>query len=150
MRRSLILTLALALAACSRSPATPAPLDTKNDACAFCRMSVSNAGFAAQLVAPGEEPKFFDDVGCLRDYLAAKRVAGRAVCYVADHRTKAWVVAAAATYSICPALDTPMASHLLAHADTASRDRDPDVQRCAPATIGSVFGATGPPDGRSR
>ena len=30
-----------------------------------CRMAVSAAGVAAQVVAPGEEPRFFDDIGCL-------------------------------------------------------------------------------------
>jgi len=59
--------LALALTACTRGPAHPGTLDTRNDACAHCRMAVSDPRFAAQLAAPGEEPRFFDDLGCLRD-----------------------------------------------------------------------------------
>ena len=56
--------------ACRGGPARPAALDTRNDACSSCRMPVSNAKLAAQLAAPGEEPRFFDDIGCLRDFLA--------------------------------------------------------------------------------
>jgi copper chaperone NosL len=82
--------LALFLAACASGPPRPATLDTKNEQCATCRMAVSDARFAAQLVAPGEEPRFFDDLGCLRDWLtgggAAKLAAGT-IAYVADHRT---------------------------------------------------------------
>ena len=38
----------LAVLACSRGPLGPAPLDTRNEACAHCRMAVSDARFAAQ------------------------------------------------------------------------------------------------------
>jgi copper chaperone NosL len=117
------------LAACSPAgPPPPAPLDTANEACRHCRMMVSDARFAAQLVAPGEEPLFFDDAGCLRDFLADnpdKRAAFTA--YVADHRTRAWVLADLAVYTRVEGLSTPMDSHLIAHADAASRAADPGV-----------------------
>lgn len=126
MRRLLLLAL---LAACSPAgPPPPAPLDTANEACRHCRMMVSDARFAAQLVAPGEEPLFFDDAGCLRDFLAENpdRHAGF-TAYVADHRTRAWVSADLAVFTRVERLSTPMDSHLIAHADAASRAADPDA-----------------------
>ena len=81
------------LAACGDGTQGPAPLDTKNDACAWCRMSVSDLRFAAQLTAPGHEPKFFDDAGCLRDWLKAPREEAPWTAWVTDHRTKEWVKA---------------------------------------------------------
>jgi len=48
-----------------------------------------------------------------------------AVLYVADHRTKAWIRADAAVFTAVASLATPMDSHLIAHADAASRDADP-------------------------
>ena len=58
------------------------------------------------MLAPGEEPRFFDDVGCLRDFLAARPARpAREVAYVADHRTKAWVRARAAVYARVPGLE---------------------------------------------
>ncbi len=141
-------TLALALAACPGGAPGPAPLDTRNDACAHCRMAVSDARFAAQLVAPGEEPRFFDDVGCLRDWLRAHpERPRRARAFVADHRTKVWVPAAAAVYTHAPALETPMASHLVAHQDAASRAADPAAAGGKSLGAAEVFGAAGPPDG---
>ena len=140
--------LALALAACSGGPAQPAALDTRNDACAHCRMAASDARFASQVAAPGEEPRFFDDIGCLRDWLAKGPPLPRgAVAFVADHRTRAWVRAARAVYTQRESLATPMSSHLVAHADAASRDADPAAaggRRLEPA---EVFGPAGPPDG---
>ncbi len=147
MKGAGILAALLALAACSRGTPGPAPLDTRNDACAHCRMAVSDARFAAQLVAPGEEPRFFDDVGCLRDWLRAHpdRPA-RARAFVADHRTRAWVPAAAASYTSGP--ETPMSSRLVAHESAASRDADPAAAGGKPVSAAEVFGPAGPPDGR--
>jgi copper chaperone NosL len=142
-------SLALAVAACSRGPVQPVAIDTRNDACSSCRMAISDVRFAAQLVAPGEEPKLFDDVGCLRDWL---RRAGRpprgAVAFVADHRTRQWVRASAAVLTRRDGLETPMASHLVAHASAASRDADPAAAGGTPVSPAELFGPDGPPDGR--
>jgi copper chaperone NosL len=141
--------LALLLGACASGPPGPAPLDTRNDACFFCRMAASDPRFAAQIVAPGEEPRFFDDVGCLASYVKGKHGALRkeALAYVADHRTKAWVPAKRAVYTRVEGLQTPMGSHVVAHSDAASRAADPEARGGAPMTAGELFGPGGPPAG---
>jgi copper chaperone NosL len=148
-RATLLLALALAVG-CSSGPPQPAPLDTRNEACASCRMAVSSAAFASQLVAPGELPRFFDDLGCLSDYLKAGRAGEGAVAYVADHRTRAWVRADRAVYTRVAGLETPMGSHVIAHADAASRDQDADARGGSAVAIGELFGAAGPPVGVER
>jgi copper chaperone NosL len=140
------MAIALVVVACAQGPPRPASLDTKNDQCASCRMAVSNARFAAQIVTPAEEPLFFDDVGCLRDYLeATKTRAPLAIAYVADHRTRAWVPASQAVYARVPSLATPMGSHLVAHTDGLSRDQDADARGGEPLTPVDVFGPGGLP-----
>lgn len=141
--------LAAAALACRGGAARPSPLDTRNDLCSSCRMPVSNPKLAAQLAAPGEEPRFFDDVGCLRDYLArgATPPPG-SIAYVADHRTGEWAPASAALFSRCPSVETPMASHIVAHANEASRASDPSASGCAPLTPVELFGPPGPPAGK--
>ena len=141
--------LALLLGACASGPPGPAALDTRNEACSFCRMAVSDPRFAAQIVAPGEEPRFFDDAGCLASYVKGKHDAlpKQAVAYVADHRTKAWIPARSAAYTKVEALQTPMGSHVIAHADAASRDADPDARGGAPVAAADLFGPEGPPGG---
>jgi copper chaperone NosL len=139
--------LILALASCRGGAPEPAALDTKNEQCGFCRMAVSDARFAGQLVAPGEIPRFFDDLGCLGSFLKAGSLPRGALVYVADHRTKAWLRAEAAVYTRVPGLATPMSSHLIAHGDAASRDADPDASGGSSARIEDVFGPAGPPRG---
>jgi copper chaperone NosL len=147
MTRTLAAALVL-LAACSAGPPPPAALDTRNESCASCRMAISEARFAAQIVAPFEEPRFFDDIGCLARFVQdAHALAPGAVAYVADHRTRAWVRADAAVYVLAPSVTTPMGSHLLAHADAVSRDADPEAAGGSPRTVAQVFGPGRAPGG---
>jgi copper chaperone NosL len=139
----------LFLIACARGEPSPAALDPRTEACAFCRMAVSDPRSAAQLVAPGEEPRFFDDVGCLGRHLAASPPPRGAVAFVADHRTGAWVRADRAVYTHQPTVETPMGSHLLAHADAASRDADPAARGGSERSARDVFGPGGAPAGES-
>jgi copper chaperone NosL len=135
--------LLLALGGCGSAPPEPAPLDTRHEACTTCRMTVSEARFAAQIVAPGEVPRFFDDLGCLAAFLKANRAPAEAAIFVADHRTRAWVRADAAVYTRVPGLSTPMGSHLVAHADAASRDRDAAAQGGTAVTPLELLGTGG-------
>jgi len=144
--KRLVLLIALLLAGCARSPALPVQPDTKHDACGWCRMAVSDLRFAAQLVAPNEEPRFFDDIGCLATFLTAGGAPAKGqLAYVADHRTKQWVRASTALYTKVPGLLTPMNSFLVAHADAASRAADDAAKGGTPMTVIQVFGRNGVP-----
>jgi len=110
-------------------------------------MAVSEARFAAQLVARGEEPFFFDDLGCLRDFRRANGGAPSRTAYVADHRTRQWVSAERAVYTRVPGLATPMGSQLVAHADAPSRDLDPSVRGGSPVPVAEVLGAASAAEG---
>jgi copper chaperone NosL len=142
-----LLVLASLLAGCGAGGAAPpATLDAANETCRWCRMAVSDPRYAAQIAAPEEEPLFFDDVGCLRDFLHdSGDLPPHAVAYVADHRTRAWVRAERAVYTRAPSLQTPMGSHLIAHADGPSRAADPDAAGGAALTAADVFGPDGLP-----
>ena len=143
MRSSLrvvaVLSVAV-LAACGGGADGPAPVDTKNDACAWCRMSVSDLRFAAQLTAPGHEPKLFDDAGCLRDWLKEPREAAEWTAWLSDHRTKEWVKAKDAVLVRDPAIQTPMSSGLVAWANADSREQDPAGKGGTPVPVAEVVG----------
>ena len=147
-RPAAVLALALVFAgACRSGPPEPAALVAGEEACASCRMTVSEPRFASQLVAPGEEPRFFDDHGCLRDFLRAGRAPRGGVAFAADHRTREWVDAGRAVYTRVPGLHTPMGSGLVAHADAASRAADPVAAPGAPLAAADVFGTALPARG---
>jgi copper chaperone NosL len=143
MRAAVATLLALGVAACASGPPQPVAVDTLNDQCATCRMVISDPGFAAEVVAPGEEPRLYDDLQCLRDGLATAPPAGDARVFVADHRTGAWVAADRAFYVRIPDLATPMASHWVAYADEASRRADPYAAAGVALAASEVLGRAG-------
>jgi copper chaperone NosL len=138
-RRIASLSFILAAAACASRQATPAALDNAHDQCASCRMIVSDHRFASQVAAPYEEPRFFDDMSCLADYLATATLPKNAVVYVADHRTKAWVPASEAVYTRLKGAGGAMGSQVAAHASVSSRDADPDAVSGEPLDRATVF-----------
>lgn len=116
-------TLAL-LAACA--PGDPRPVDLQpGTPCAYCRMTIVDSKLASQIVAPGEDPRLFDDLGCLQAYLAQEGVGGRpgidlSRVFVADHTTGEWIRWREAVLTRDPAIATPMNSHLVAHRAAAA------------------------------
>lgn len=144
-RRLGLLALAIVLPfvtpGCVSSDSGPVALGAQ-EACAACRMAVSDSRLASQIVAPGELPLFFDDPGCLAGFVKAGRTPRGGIAFVADHRTKAWVRADRAVYTRVPGLATPMGSHLVAHESGASRDQDGTVRDGAPVGMEEMFGAT--------
>lgn len=139
-RRLVVISAMAFVAACAHTLA-PSALDTKNDACAFCRMIVSDERTASQIVAPLEEPRFFDDFGCLASYLASAKLQANAVIFVADHRTKEWVRADAAIFTRLSGAAGAMGSRIVAHASAASRDEDLDAAGGTTIPAAEVLGA---------
>ena len=131
------------IAACTGGQPTPVSIVAGRDACASCRMIASDSRVAAQIVGPGEEPTIFDDIGCLRDYLARHEMPRDAVAFVADHRTGEWVWATEAVFTRAKARTTPMASGLIAHRDRASRDRDSASAGGTDVSVAAILGTSG-------
>ena len=149
MKKVTLLLLSLALVSCDGEPG-PEELVKGRDLCATCRMSVSDLRFAAQITAPGELPRFFDDPGCFAEFVKTAEVKEKgAIAWVADHRTGPWARADRAVYTRVPGLTTPMNHKLVAHESAASRDSDPSVKDGQPVSLQEVFGPKGPPTGAS-
>ena len=139
--RCLVLVLGAVVlgAGCGRGEVQPEPLAVGQESCAFCRMTVSQPEFASQLLVEGELPKFFDDLGCLHAYLTATTPGPEGGdIFVTDHRTREWVRSDAAVYVRAPAVATPMASHLVAHATPDSRKADTTLTDTMPVSIDDV------------
>lgn len=119
-----MVVISLGLAAGCGSSTGPATLDTGNDQCGTCRMVVSAVATASQVVAPGQEPRFFDDLGCLDQFLATTPAASDARVFVADHRTGEWVPVGSAVFTKVAGIAGAMGSPFVAHASAASRTAD--------------------------
>ena len=124
---------------CGRGDLKPEVLELGREACAYCRMTVSDSHFASQVLAPGDLPKFFDDLGCLTHFLTGTtEVPAGSVIYVTDHRTNEWVPAETAVFARVPMLATPMSSHLAAHGSPESRAADPSAASGSSVAVADV------------
>lgn len=140
MTRAALFLLTLALVSCAPAVPQPVAFDAAKEQCRYCRMTGSNGRAAGQVVAPGEEPLFFDDIGCLRDYLAATPPVSGAVAFVTDYATRGWIPAETAAYVSQPSIETPMGSHLMAFASAAAREASPDARGGRALSAIEVFG----------
>jgi copper chaperone NosL len=132
--------LGVVAAGCGTDSLAPAALDLGHESCGTCRMVISDTRFASQVVAPQQEPRFFDDLGCLTSYLTSHALGGARV-YVADHRTKVWVSADRAVFTQVKEVSAPMGSHVIAHESSSSRDLDPDARGGSPVNARDVLGS---------
>ncbi|MGE0461638.1 MAG: hypothetical protein AB7Q16_09740 [Vicinamibacterales bacterium] len=144
MRRIGTALLALAMSSCAGGPPQPVAIDVVNDVCAHCRMVISTPNTAAQLLAPGEEPRLFDDLGCLRSFLETAPAPEGSAIFVADHLSGDWVRIEDAVITEVPGLQTPMGSGLVAHRTSADRDRDPATRGGRPYDKTTLLGGGRP------
>ena len=146
MKARMALVTALTATACAAGPPRPAALQ-RGVSCSHCRMTVLDQSLAAQIVAPGDDPLFFDDIGCLAEYVKNHGASADARAFVADHTSGVWIAASDALYSESASIPTPMGSHIVAHVTEASRRADPAAQTARPLSIDDLFGPAGPPGG---
>ena len=129
-----ILHSALLSMSCAGTPDTPVAVDTNNDACHWCRMTISNPRLVAEVLDPGEEPRLFDDIGCAANEIAKEHQHPRnRRIFVTDYSTGRWLDAQSAVFERCTAIDTPMSSHLVAR---MARSSDTG---CTPVPATEIF-----------
>jgi copper chaperone NosL len=138
--RAGLVAAALALSACSPGMPEPVAIVLGQDVCAQCRMVISSRATAAQIVSPGEEPRLFDDLGCLRSDTTRALPPPGSVIVVADHVTGEWVKVDEAVLTEVPGLQTPMGSGLVAHRSAAARDNDRAVSGGRAYPVSALLG----------
>ncbi len=118
-----MLLLTVFWSACSHGP--PAPVDVEaGDTCSRCRMTISERRYAAELIKADGTVLKFDDIGCLRRSALEPRADWRPVAmFVTDYETGRWIPARRAHYAQAPAIQSPMASGIIALESEATAAR---------------------------
>src|SRR5262245_60201794 len=79
----------LLLTGCGNVELRPVEL-LPEDACAFCRMAISEKRFACELVTKDGDAVKFDDIGCMLHY-RKERAELVAATFVVDFETREWL-----------------------------------------------------------
>lgn len=122
--RIAVLPLLALIAACQRRE--PVQIHFGSDACDYCRMTVVDSRFAAQLITQAGKAYRFDDPGCLRGFVTSGRISdkeirsawvndydnpesvlnGRSAFFVASEHIKAPMNGGLAAFASRPSADT--------------------------------------------
>lgn len=113
MRRAALLLAATVTAACT---APPRELVAGLDTCEFCRMTVSDVRFGAQVGTRTGKRLAFDAVECVASYVLAAEAGAVNEVRVADFETGRLVPADSATFLVDSRLASPMGRSLVAFA----------------------------------
>lgn len=110
--------LGLILLTCGGGPPPPVEPMLDEDLCSFCRMTISDRRLAAEIVRRGGVD-YFDDIGCMLDWIDLHGLAPGSMAYVFDFRAGEPLPAASAFYVRSTLVPTPMGHGLVAFAGEA-------------------------------
>ena len=110
------------LASCQKRAMAPVAIEA-NDMCSFCRMSISEQRYAAELINSDGEAFKFDDIGCLANFIKQKRDnASIGATFVMDFERREWLTAESAWLVRSSEFKTPMNGGVVAFKDQSSAD----------------------------
>lgn len=114
MSRSVSILFLCALAAVGCGPGEVRPVDLyPEDMCAACRMAISDARFASEIIDTDGTVHKFDDIGCLLSYRAKLNPSTITAIFLKDYETLEWMPYEKSTI-VETGVSTPMASGRLA------------------------------------
>ncbi len=114
--------LLVVLAQCGQGASEPVSIEA-NDMCAFCRMSISEKRYAAELIDDDGQAFKFDDIGCMANFIKQRRNnASSHATFVMDFDRREWLKAETAFYVHSSELKTPMNGGIIAFTDQSSAD----------------------------
>ena len=118
LSRAIVIAFAIAtmivLANCQSATLEPEAIEA-NDMCAFCRMSISEKRYAAELIGQGGEAYKFDDIGCMANFRNQKKDDGSIrASFVMDFESREWLTAEDSFYVRSSEFKTPMSGNIAA------------------------------------
>ena len=116
------IVMVVLLAQCQRGATEPVAIEA-NDMCSFCRMSISERRYAAELIDEEGEVFKFDDIGCMANFIKQKRnSAAIQATFVMDFDRREWLKAENGFYVRSSELRTPMNGGMVAFQDQSSAE----------------------------
>lgn len=133
------------LGGCGDDLGRPPTVRYGEEACAHCRMIISDDRFAAALVTKGGETLKFDDVGCLVEREAEQGAPPGSAYWVRDFEGGGWLDALSASYVKSAKVQSPMGYGLTALSPKSSK-AEPSLRFAdlAPVVAASGLGTDKP------
>lgn len=120
--RAAIAALALLPLGCGAAAMGPPDIVVDRAVCSHCGMFVSEPQYAAASQMDGEEPRLFDDLGCLLDALRQTATPPAGI-WLQDAGGSGWIDGGAAAFVTGSRVRTPMSGGVLAYRGVAAAER---------------------------
>lgn len=118
-----VLALGLTTTLLSCGAKGPEPIALNSDACEYCKMSISEGNFAAEIITDKGRVYKFDDLKCMIGYAAAQENASGNKYYVGNYlKENELIDAGTASYVKSDALRSPMGGNLAAFSSQEAAD----------------------------
>ena len=115
--KNIAVILLILLAGCQTKTLEPVSIEA-NDMCSFCRMSISEKRYAAELIDSDGQVFKFDDIGCMGNFIKQKRLnSSISAAFVIDFERREWLKAEKAAYVRSSEFKTPMNGGIVAFKD---------------------------------
>lgn len=129
----IILIVTIYFTSCSNNG--PEPIHYNQDACEFCKMSISESRFAAELITVKGRVYKFDDLQCLLQYQASNKELTVKNYYVGDFLKEQQLIDATTAFFVKnETLRSPMAGNTAAFADKETAQNYADKNRTGVTT----------------
>ena len=118
MRRNSIPAILLAFVfafGCASKGAHPVEV-SDSDICSYCKMAISEKQYAAEFFDSEGEVYKFDEIGCMRNFVARAQIRPTAV-FVKDFESRTWLDGKQAVYVRSEKFNTPMNGQITAFKD---------------------------------
>ncbi|MBS1533758.1 MAG: nitrous oxide reductase accessory protein NosL [Bacteroidetes bacterium] len=110
------------LMACNRND--PQPIKLNVDACDFCKMTISNARFSAELITQKGRCYKFDDLACMIQFAQSNTVVPYRAFYVNDYLKQNHLMTVEKAYFIKGgSINSPMRGNFAAFADQTNQKK---------------------------
>lgn len=110
----------LSLASCSSKEAKPLKINT--DACDFCKMTIANGKFGAELITQKGRYYKFDDLACMIQFAKSNTVAPYQSFFVSDYLKDNTLIPAETAFFIkSDQINSPMRGNMAALATAAEQ-----------------------------
>ena len=117
---SCLITTVVVFANCQKGTIEPVAIEA-NDMCSFCRMSISEKRYAAELIDSDGHVFKFDDIGCLANFMKQDKTSSPfSATFVMDFERREWLEAKNAFYVRSSEFKTPMNGGIVAFRDQPS------------------------------
>lgn len=115
-------TMFVLLTAFTCSGGSPHDPHWNKEACAHCRMILSEPRYAVQLIGPDNRTRYYDDLSCALNHQTEMPELQKGTLYVRPYGAENWIETSTARYT--KGLMTPMNSGIGAVIDGGSLDWD--------------------------